>query len=257
MARHDRTSIGGPKGAFQSTHWSLIVRARTDDESQRREVMGEILGRYWKPVYCYLRRKGYNNDEAQDLVQGFFEEIVLGRNLVEMADRTKGRFRALLLLALDRYTTSVRRAQTARKRAPGSGLVSLDASELAPACEPYSQATPEQAFTYTWAAALLDRVLADCERECRAAGQAVHWEVFRDRVIGPIRDDAEAPSLAALCAAHGIPNAVVASNMIVTVKRRFQAALARHVRHMVHSQAEVKAEIQDLMAILSGGGAGS
>jgi len=39
--------------------------------------------------------------------------------------------------------------------------------------------------------------------------------------------------------------------MIVTVKRRFQAAMSSRVRQHVDSDEEVKQEIQDLMKILS------
>jgi len=35
--------------------------------------MGEMLKTYWKPVYCYLRCKGYDNEQAKDLTQGFFQ----------------------------------------------------------------------------------------------------------------------------------------------------------------------------------------
>jgi DNA-directed RNA polymerase specialized sigma24 family protein len=216
---HDDTTAGGPNDAFQTTHWSEIVRVQAEDGARQREVMGDLLAWYWKPVYSYLCRKGHKPEEAQDLAQGFFQEIVLGRDLVRRADRTKGRFRVFLLTALDRYATSVRRARTARKRSPEGGLVSLDKTDLPPACEPAYGATPEEAFNYTWASALLDRVLADVARECREDGKAAHWEVFRGRVLVPIMENAAPPPLPDLCAKHRL------------------AGRGRRVEHDCHGQA--------------------
>ena len=107
--------MGGNRGSFETTRWTQIQAAKTHDLEHRRESVNTLLTRYWKPVYCYLRRKGYNNADAKDLTQGFFHEIVLGRELLQRADQTKGRFRTFLLTALDRYATSVHRKDTAKK----------------------------------------------------------------------------------------------------------------------------------------------
>jgi RNA polymerase sigma-70 factor (ECF subfamily) len=240
----------GPAGdAFQTTHWSEILRARTQDDARRREVLNTILERYWRPVYCYLRRKGRSDADAKDLTQGFFHEVVLGRGLLQQADRERGRFRNLLLTALTHYVTSEHRAEAARKRRP-------DAMNAPPQSKHLDRASPEDAFHHAWASALLDQVLGDVRRECCQGGKAVHWEVFRARVLGPIMEDAAPPSLADLCAAHGIVDEAKASNMIITVKRRFQAALTRRIRERVSSDAEVEEEIRDLVEILSRPGAG-
>jgi len=256
MTARDRTGAGGRNGAFQKTHWSQIVRARTNDPGRRREVLGDILGRYWRPVYWYLRRKGYNDEDAKDLVQGFFQEIVLGRDLVQHADQRKGRFRTFLLTALDNYARDIHRRQSAGKRSPEGGLARLDAMG-APAISDPLQATPEEAFHHAWASKLLDEALADLEQECRSAGKEVHWAVFQARLLLPIREGAEPPSLSALCAEHGIADEKTASNMVVTVKRRFQTAFRRRIRETVSSDQEIDAEIRDLMEILGRGGAAS
>ena len=82
------TSIGGVGEAFLTTHWSLIEKAQSSEEGSR-ELIGLLLKKYWKPVYCYLRRKGYDNEQAKDLTQGFFHEVVLGRGLIKKADQSK------------------------------------------------------------------------------------------------------------------------------------------------------------------------
>ena len=95
MPGEDKTAMGGVQEAFLTTHWSLVDDIDTSDEQDKnRALVGLLLKRYWKPVYCYLRRKGYGNEQAKDLTQGFFYEVVLGRQLIEKAERSKGRFRS-------------------------------------------------------------------------------------------------------------------------------------------------------------------
>ena len=103
MKGGDDTRIGGDGGRFPTTHWTVIDQVEPGNTAQSRLLIGRLVTDYWKPVYCYLRRKGYGNEEAKDLTQGFFQEVVLGRKLIERADSARGRFRTLVLTALDRY----------------------------------------------------------------------------------------------------------------------------------------------------------
>src|SRR5512137_1615429 len=99
MAPRDQTDMGGTAETFLTTHWSLIEGVQKQQDPDR-ALIDLLLGRYWKPVYCFIRRKGYANEEAKDLTQGFFHEVVLNRHLFERADPNRGSFRSLLLHAL-------------------------------------------------------------------------------------------------------------------------------------------------------------
>lgn len=251
MIHSYKTSMGGENEAFQTTCWSEIHDAQRCKGAHRREIINKLLKRYWKPIYCYLRHKGYDNESAKDLTQGFFHEIVLGRDLVQQHDETKGRFRTFLLTALDRYVVSAHRAETATGRRPKDGLVSLQSFDEASLPMPSEGMKPDEAFAYVWASVLLDEVLAQVEQECSQEGKEAYWAVFCARVLEPIMDGTEPPSLAELCKHLGIDIETKASNMIVTVKRRFQAAMRRQLFQHVNSDVEVKQEIWDLMEILS------
>jgi len=112
MKNRDYTDMGGAGGAFLTTHWSLINGIRSGDEGNL-ALIGLLLDRYWKPVYCYLRRKGCDNEQAKDLTQGFFHEVVLSRELAQRAAQCTGRFRSVLLHALNQYLVDQRREETA------------------------------------------------------------------------------------------------------------------------------------------------
>ena len=236
----DKTAIGGENIQFPQTAWTMIL-----DSSLREKMRQEISTRYWKPLYFYLRRKGYDNETAKELTQGFFAEILLGRDLIEHADQTKGKFRTLLLTALNRYVASIRRS---KKGLLSEKVANLEIPGKIPDHIPYE---PVDAFDYTWAAALLEGVLAELEVCCRRDGMEIHWRIFHAKVLEPITNDTVTPSWAEICAKNGINDHARASNMLVTVKRRFQVILRRQLRQTVESAVEVEGAFQDLLNIFS------
>ena len=246
MSRDDYTDMGGAGEAFLTTHWSLVESAASTNKDNRRALISVLLERYWKPVYCYLRRKGYTNEEAKDLTQGFFHEVVLERHLVEKADPDKGRFRSFLLMALNRYLANVRKYGERQRRSPKGKLVPLEVVEPPELSHLAPQADAEDRFNYAWVSALLERVVEDVEAHCHRDGKTVHWHLFYDRVLAPITDRSDPVPLAEICARYGIENEARASNMIVTVKRRFQRLLREHLRQSVLSDELLSEELREI-----------
>jgi len=250
MKGSDRTKIGGSRSTFLVTQWSQINAFAGLNPDQQQAVLTDLVAAYWKPVYCYLRRKGYGNEDAKDLTQGFFHEVVMGRHLIEQADETRGRFRTLLLTALDRYVISVHRQQTASKRRPAIA-VSLPDDAADALSVVATDMGPQEAFVYAWACDLIREVLADVQHRCTQDDKQVHWQLFYLRVVEPLFTGRPALPLGQLCEKFDVPTTVKAENMIVTVRRRFQTAMKDRVRQYVSSDNEVDQEIRDLMEILS------
>ena len=257
MKEADRTQLGGSKSDFPETEWTRISQVRADDEAGRDEALSVMCGRYWKPVYCYLLRKGRENEDAKDLTQAFFQEVLLGKDFVARADKAKGKFRTFLLTALDRFLISKHRAASAKKRAPDKPLVRLDQLESWQMPELGRGVTPEEAFTYTWASELLQQVLDSVKTKCRTAKQERHWEVFQKMIVEPLWSGEGPPKLADLCRDLQIADEAKASNMCITVKRKFQAALRQRIRQSVDSDDLVDQEIGEVMEILARIGAGA
>ena len=246
MTYGDQTEMGGTAAAFLTTHWSLIGDIQSCDE-RNRALIGLLLERYWKPVYFYLRRRGYGNEQAKDLTQSFFHEVVLNRRLVERADESKGRFRSLLLHALGQYLIDQRHKETAKKRIPPEKLVSLDLADPSALPTAISESSAEDSYTYGWMSALLDQALSQVEAKCAEQDMQTHWSIFHARVVQPILDNAPAPSLEELCAKHDLDDRKKASNMIVTVKRCFQTTLAECVRNTVAEEGNIAEEMEEIM----------
>ena len=69
------TSLGGP-GAFPPTRWS-VVREAAEGKKPSRDALESVIALYWKPVYKYIRiHWRRSNDDAKDLVQGFFTVLL-------------------------------------------------------------------------------------------------------------------------------------------------------------------------------------
>ena len=246
MRDREYTDMGGTDHAFLTTHWSLVEGAGASDQDRGQAMISLLLQRYWKPVYCYLRRRGYSNEEAKDLTQGFFHEVVLEHRLIEKADAAKGRFRTLLLVALDRYVGDVRDRENAQKRKPRGKLIPLEVAEPPEVPVSIAESDPQSTFHYAWVLALLEQVFEEVERACHHDGKTVHWCIFRDRVLNPIMDRGTPPPLSEIVSKYGLPDESKASNMIVTVKRRLQATLRQRLRESVTSEGEVASEWEQM-----------
>jgi RNA polymerase sigma-70 factor (ECF subfamily) len=246
MALRDQTDMGGTAETFLTTHWSLIEGIQKQQDTER-AMIGLLLERYWKPAYLYLRRKGCDNEQAKDLTQGFFHEIVLGRRLLQKADPSKGRFRAFLLHALKQYVIDTKRRQSSLTNIPPDKLVSLEIAHLPVLPQSVSQRSPEECFLYAWKSTILDQTLADVKDDCSSAGQETHWHVFRDHLLRPTLEGCEAPPLKELCQRYSIASEKTASNMIITVKRRFQRLLRKRLRSTASSDVEADEELRDIL----------
>jgi RNA polymerase sigma-70 factor (ECF subfamily) len=249
MGCNDQTDMGGSREAFLTTQWSLIDNIKADRDRDR-TLINFLLKQYWKPVYCYLRRKGYDNESAKDLTQDFFHEVVLNRDMVARADQTRGRFRSFLLFALNEYLTKHNIKERALKRIPKGKLVSLEVAGTPTLPQSVERASAEESYHYAWLSALLERVIADVRAECHREGMETHYALFYQRIVRPIMGGQSPKSLADLSRKHGISDVKKVSNMIVTVKRRFRTALMQHVRRTLLSGDQASEEMEELLQYL-------
>jgi RNA polymerase sigma-70 factor (ECF subfamily) len=245
MAYSEPTGMGGARQVFLTTQWSLIEDIQ-DGKDRDKALIGFLLKQYWKPVYCYLRHKGHGNEQAKDLTQGFFHEVVLNRDLVGRADQSRGRFRAFLLHALKQYANKLNLKEQSQKRLEQKAAsFEMDEEPVLP--DSVAQTTAEESYHYAWLSTLLERVLEEVKDDCQQQGLDIHWALFNKRIVWPIFDDKSPPSLPELCEDYDIEDEKKASNMVITVKRRFKAALIQHVRNTVLSQSQASDELEELL----------
>ena len=214
---------------FPSTRWSLIARASTESTAGSRDVMGELLSRYWRPMLAHLHYKGLGNHAAEDVAQDFIIEL-LDQNLLSIADPAKGKFRSLLLTALDHFFVSRMRYENAAKRSPGR-LSSLDSSEFD--LTRVDDAGAAQAFERAWALDVLAEALSRMEQECLDCDETARWQIFLERIVLPLFSDTPETDYSALAERLGISGDKAAMNVLVTAKRQFARVLREVIREYV------------------------
>jgi DNA-directed RNA polymerase specialized sigma24 family protein len=157
---------------FQTTSWSLVLAAAGQPSTEAHAALAKLCQTYWHPVYSFIRRRGYEPDQAQDLAQGFFM-VLLEKNYVGDADRQRGRFRSFLLTSVKHFLANERDRAHALKRGGRQTPVSIDLMEAegryAPATVELT--TPENLFERRWALSLLEQVMAKLRAEFARIGR--------------------------------------------------------------------------------------
>src|SRR5262252_6053343 len=100
---------------FTTTHWSVVLAAQDGGSAEAEAALGQLCECYWYPLYAFVRRRGFNPHDAEDLTQEFFYRL-LDRNYLKAVDYRKGRFRTFLLMALERFLAKEWRRVRAQKR---------------------------------------------------------------------------------------------------------------------------------------------
>jgi RNA polymerase sigma-70 factor (ECF subfamily) len=151
---------------FQNTLWGRVLLAGRTDSLQSHQAANELCGLYWYPIYAFLRRFGYEGQQAKDLTQGFFE-YVLEHQLLRKANPDRGRFRSFLIGILKNYIRGEHDKEQALRRGGGAEVISIDeeVAEGRYACEPASALTPEKLLDRRWALEVLEQAMERLQTE--------------------------------------------------------------------------------------------
>jgi len=232
---------------FTTTHWSVVLTAGDQDASESAAALETLCRSYWYPLYAYVRRRGYEPADAQDLTQEFFARL-LSKDYLRAVDRTKGKFRSFLLAALEHFLANEWRRAQAQKRGGQFRFISLDDTSvedqyrLAPA----SLDSPEQFFEQQWAITLLEHAVAKLRDEFTSSGKATFFEQFKIFLTG----EKQAFSYAELAARMNTTEAAV-KMAVSRMRQRYGELLRLEIANTVASPAEIDEELQALFAALS------
>ena len=168
---------------FHTTRWDLVMRSGDIGSPMHQQSLSEFCSRYWYPLYNFARYKGFSEEDAQDLTQGFFLHL-LDKVSLKHADPTRGRFRSFLLASFQNYISAVRHRAVAAKRGGGNLLVALDAQDPheRDQLEPRENVTAETFFDAQWAQLLLERAMQRLTDEYRLQGKARQFDLLKGYV---------------------------------------------------------------------------
>ena len=234
-------------GRFEATRWSEVLEAAQSRAEGGPEALARLCERYWPPLYGFVRYRGYNPEDAQDLVQGFFEHLIKSRALATI-DQAKGRFRSFLLASFQNFIAMVHRHARAEKRGGRAELVRIDWQKAErTGFEPEDRLTPETLYDARCALELLERATRRLEREQAARGNAQNFPTLR-LFLG---DEGARAGLSYEAAAQalnvGLPTL---KTLIHRLRRRHAQLLREEVAQTVLDPNDVAAEVHALCEAL-------
>jgi len=231
---------------FSGTRWSLVLAAADSRNPDSAAALEELCAAYWYPVYAFVRRCGFQAEDARDLTQGFFAELLEKRTL-KAVRRERGRFRSFLLAALKFHLSHERERAGAQRRGGGITPVRLDAdtAEGRYRLEPADPQTPETLFERHWALVLLERALDRLRRELE---QAAHPERSL-RLVACLGGDAHAPRYKEVAAELGMTESAV-KVAVHRLRGRYRELLRDEVLQTVDDPAKVGDELRHLYSAL-------
>ena len=102
---------------FPATQWSLIDRARQSDAGRRGAALGVLLHRYMPALRAYLvLTRRMPPEQADDLLQSFIADKIIERNLLDRAERERGKFRSSRSITMRSARTAAPPPRSARRR---------------------------------------------------------------------------------------------------------------------------------------------
>ena len=232
---------------FLPTQWSVVLEAQRTQPQRAQAALERLCSLYWYPLYAFIRRRGHDREDAEDLTQSFFAHL-LGKDALSRVDRSKGLFRTFLLASLVNFLNDERDRQQAAKRGGGKQIFSwdeLDAEERYQH-EPAGTITPEKLFERRWALTLIDQVMLRLRREYEAGGKQELFDQLEPCLTGQV-----SPGFYDEAATRLKMNAGAVRVALHRLRRRLGELLRSEIAHTVTRPEEVEAEIRYLFAALA------
>jgi DNA-directed RNA polymerase specialized sigma24 family protein len=237
-------------GAFVSTRWTIIRDAGRSQlaTSESLSALSELCQIYWRPVYLFLRRQGINQEDGQDLTQGFFAHLIQSRAYAR-ADQAKGRFRSFLLGALKHFLADIRDRECRQKRGGGIAPVQLDESAISEAERQALRSenwSADHVYEREWAAALLQQALDRLRQECVLAGKGALFDGLKSHLAAGGEATTAYEELARRL---GRPATTLRGD-VGRLRTRYRAILREEVGGTVLEAADVDEELRHLWQVL-------
>src|SRR6202140_3732309 len=230
---------------FPPTRRSVIEAARSIDAEEREHALEALCAAYWKPVYKYVRwRWNRQPDDAQDLTQGFFAEL-LERELLDKFDSNKSRLRTYLRVCVDSFVMNEEKAGRRQKRGGNVLHVALDfagaeeelgATEMDPSAIP-SPDSLEEFFEKEGVRSLFALAVEDLRELCVACERERTFRLFESYDL----EGNKQITSEQLSKEFGIPVTGV-TNALAWARREFRKIALERLRELCATEEEFQRE---------------
>jgi RNA polymerase sigma-70 factor (ECF subfamily) len=239
---------GNGAANFNTTHWTVVLACSDKSDLERsQQALASLFQTYWYPLYVYVRRRGYGEQDAEDLVQAFCLHLQ-EKHAVAKADRERGKFRTFLLSSLQNFLSHENERARAQKRGGGRELIRLDAEEAQARydLEPVDSVTPETIFEKRWAHALLEQTVSGLRADFLARGKARLFDGLSSFLTSDLRET----SYQAAAETLGLPLSAIKTT-VHRMRRDYRSRLREEISRTVSSPDEIDDELLHLRKVLA------
>lgn len=247
MGSHFReTGIGEGPGAFQSTLWTVVLRAKDPSAPGRRDALEKLIETYWRPLYNLVRRKGNDVETSKDITQGFFTEL-LSKDTLQYLEPGRARFRTYLRRVIENYMADRYAEAKAQKRGGGKPLLSLDFPSAEEDLSLQGAENPDQAYRRDWALRVMSQAMEAVEASFKSSGREAEFAAYRLHLTST---HPEGASYEELGRTLGISVEDV-RNRIRAARARYRDAILDVIRSTTETEDEAREELRELLTAFS------
>jgi RNA polymerase sigma-70 factor (ECF subfamily) len=214
------------------------------------EALAELCRDYWPPIYAFIRRRGFNSHDAQDLTQAFFAYLIESKAYMR-ADREAGKFRTFLLVVLKRFLSDVYEREHRLKRGGDRQFIFLD-RDVAAAEALYESGAmtvkdgnEERLFDWDWAEALVARAMKALRAEYAIGAKSDIFGELQAFLTGGQR----LPKQEEVATRLNVPIETLRSHLS-RLRARYREILRGEIGRTVATEEEVDAELKYLCEML-------
>ncbi|MBC8164634.1 MAG: sigma-70 family RNA polymerase sigma factor [Bryobacteraceae bacterium] len=192
---------------------------------------------YWQPCLRYVQLRFRCNEEAQDLVQGFFTAL-LEQKILAHYDAERGPFRPYLRACLDQFVLKHLERNRREKRGGRATLIPLENDALLAARDD----NPEEIFHREWQRHMFTLAVEELRQLCAVTDRNLRYELFAAYDLA----EEPRPSYADLAGANDLPVTTV-TNHLAWARRELRRLLEARLGTLSNSDTEPRRELRSLL----------
>jgi len=230
---------------FATTHWSVVLEAQGESLAAQ-EALEKLCRMHWRPIYAFLRRQGVGPEEAEDITQGFFAQL-LERKDLNTVRKEKGRLRSYLLASVKHFLADEWRHAMAVKRGKGQWLIPLEEIRERERIdvELSDRLTADQIYERRWAFTVLEQAMGRLQEEYRGSGNVRFFYQLKKMVL----HDPDRPSQAQIASEFEMTENAV-KQAFHRFRQRYKFLLREEIAHTVAMPSDIEDELRHLIAVV-------